>query len=139
MNINSVTLSGRLTADPEIKYFDSGAMNAKFTIAVDGWENGEKTAYFFNAEVWNSKDGKGQAQYTADYARKGMLVIVQGSLGQQKWQDRETGQKREKTVIKVSSIVIPKTAHSEQHEEPAPAPDPKPPQTNAVEPDDIPF
>ena len=115
-------------------------MKAGFTIAVDGWENGEKTAYFFSAEVWTGKDSKngGQAQYVADHARKGSLVFIQGSLGQQKWQDRDSGQKREKTVIRVASIVvIPKTTQSEQHEEPAPAT--KPPQPTAIEPDDIPF
>jgi hypothetical protein len=47
--MNSVSLIGRLTADPEIRYLDSGKAVAKFSIAVN--RNREEADYF-EVEAW---------------------------------------------------------------------------------------
>lgn len=101
-----ITLIGNVTADPEIRYFDSGKAKAEFTVAVNRtWNdaNGEKqeqTSYF-PVEAW---------QYLAeDVARvitKGVRVTVKGSIEQVSWNDKETGEKRSKFVTKASFIGI---------------------------------
>lgn len=106
MSSADITLIGNVTADPEIRYFDSGKAKAEFTVAVNRtWNdaNGDKqeqTSYF-PVEAW---------QYLAeDVARvitKGVRVTVKGSMEQVSWNDKETGEKRSKFVTKASFIGI---------------------------------
>ena len=42
MSINSVSTSGGLKADPELRYFESGNVLARFTLATDDYRGGEK-------------------------------------------------------------------------------------------------
>lgn len=72
---NLVFISGRLTADSEIMYFESGKCKATFTLAVDGYFNKEKITSFIKCEAW----GK-QAEFAAEYFKKGKNVSVFGEL-----------------------------------------------------------
>lgn len=95
MSINSVTLTGRVGNQPEVRYFESGSCVAQFSIAVDRYskENG-KEADWINIKLW----GK-QAQVAADYVRKGSLVGIVGRLEIEKWTDRQSGEERSKAVV----------------------------------------
>ncbi|MFH1609268.1 MAG: single-stranded DNA-binding protein [Candidatus Bipolaricaulota bacterium] len=80
-DVNRVLLTGRLTADPDLRYTQSGQALAKFTVAVNRvWQNPEtggqeKAADFIPIVVW----GK-QGETCAEYLRKGRLVAVDGRL-----------------------------------------------------------
>lgn len=53
--INNVTLVGRLTKDPELKYTPSNVAVAIFTLAVNRnfkGANGEREADFINCMMW---------------------------------------------------------------------------------------
>ena len=53
--INRVVLVGRLTRDPELRYTQSGAAVASFTIAVNRQftnSQGEREADFINCVIW---------------------------------------------------------------------------------------
>ena len=101
MAINTITLSGRMVADPELRYTQSGTAVANGSIAVtDGYGDNEKT-YFFNWEAW-----KHNAEYLANYAKKGMQVTLAGKLTQQTWQAND-GSNRSKVVINISDVVLP--------------------------------
>ncbi len=100
MGINSVTLVGRAGRDPEVKYFESGTVVANLTIAVNR-RNREDEPDWFNLEIW----GK-QAQVAADYVKKGSLIGISGSFKMDSWKDRNTGENRNKPVVRVDRLEL---------------------------------
>jgi single-strand DNA-binding protein len=84
--MNNVTLIGRLTRDPELRFVaGSGTAVTKFTLAVDRKLSKEKkremeqmnkpTADFIRVVVWGKS-----AEISANYLSKGSLVAVNGSI-----------------------------------------------------------
>ena len=100
MAINSVTLVGRAGRDPEVRYFESGTVVANLTMAVNR-RNREDEPDWFNLEIW----GK-QAQVAADYVKKGSLIGVTGSFKMDSWKDRQTGEDRNKPVVRVDRLEL---------------------------------
>ena len=100
MAINSVTLVGRAGRDPEVRYFESGTVVANLTMAVNR-RNREDEPDWFNLEIW----GK-QAQVAADYVKKGSLIGVTGSFKMDSWKDRNTGEDRNKPVVRVDRLEL---------------------------------
>lgn len=76
--MNKVILIGRLTADPEITITQRKGDEltiAKYTLAVDRLQNGEKTADFIRCVAF------GKLGELADiYLKKGMKIAVVGSI-----------------------------------------------------------
>ena len=72
--INRVVLVGRLTRDPELR--NSGSI-AVFTVAVDNLGK-EKSTSFIPCVVLNAT----RSETVGKFARKGMLVGVEGRLNQ---------------------------------------------------------
>jgi single-strand DNA-binding protein len=97
---NRVALVGRAGRDPEANYFESGAMVAKFTLAVNRRSRDDQPDWFA-LEIW----GK-QAQVAADYVRKGSLLGITGSFKLDRWTDRTTGEERSKPVINVDRLEL---------------------------------
>ncbi len=95
---NRAALIGRAGRDPEARYFESGAMVANFTLAVNRRSRDDEPDWF-NLEIW----GK-QAQVAADYVRKGSLLGIIGSFKLDRWTDRSTGEERTKPVITVDRL-----------------------------------
>jgi single-strand DNA-binding protein len=94
--MNKVTLIGRLTKDPELKFTPgSGNAVANFTLAVDRrfTKDGQKEADFIPVVVW----GK-QAESTATYVSKGKLIGVAGRI-QVRSYDAKDGTKRYVTEV----------------------------------------
>ncbi|MEB3287085.1 MAG: single-stranded DNA-binding protein [Vampirovibrionales bacterium] len=98
--MNSVILLGRLGQDPEIKYFDSGSVKAKFSLAVDrptaNKEN--RVTDWFNIEVW----GK-QAEFVGEWVKKGTLVTVVGQMEINRYND-QAGNSKEWLLIRASEV-----------------------------------
>lgn len=93
--MNNVTLIGRLTRDPELRFVaGSGTAVTKFTLAVDRKLSKEKkrefeqmgkpTADFIRIVVWGKS-----AETAANYLSKGSLVGVRGSIETGSYQDKE--------------------------------------------------
>ena len=72
--MNNVTLIGRLTKDPEVRYTADQMAIAKFTVAVDRFGK-EKQADFIPVTVF----GK-QAENCEKYLVKGRKVAIQGRI-----------------------------------------------------------
>ena len=72
--INRVVLVGRLTRDPELR---NGGSIAVFTVALDNLGK-EKTTSFIPCVVLNAQ----RSETVGKFARKGMLVGVEGRLNQ---------------------------------------------------------
>lgn len=92
MNINSVTLIGNLTRDPET--FAAGC-NLGLAVNERAKVDGEWTdrPSFFDIVVF----GK-QGEACAEYLSKGSPVAVQGRLTQDRWQT-DSGEKRSKVKV----------------------------------------
>lgn len=75
--MNSITLSGRLVKDPELKSLESGTKYARFKIAVSrvGAKDGQQKADFIPCIAWAKT-----AEILTQYAAKGSLVGVTGRL-----------------------------------------------------------
>ncbi|RCF65457.1 single-stranded DNA-binding protein, partial [Enterococcus faecium] len=72
--INNVTLVGRLTKDPDLRYTASGTAVATFTLAVNRNftnQNGNREADFINCVIWRKP-----AETMATLAKKGSLIGV---------------------------------------------------------------
>jgi len=140
-DINQVTLVGRLTRDPEIRYGQSGTAYCTLSVAVNRKafrEGAEDEVYFFDVKTFGKS-----AEFCGQYLTKGRQVAVSGYLSQNRWED-QSGQKRSKVEV-VADRVQFLGSGSGQGQGPAPASKPasEPPQTDYredfPEDDDIPF
>ncbi len=104
--VNSITLIGNLTRDPELRFTTNGTPVASFSVAVNkrvqSKESGEwvNDADFFNVVAWFKL-----AENLAASLNKGDRVIVIGRLAQQNWDDKQ-GQKRTEYKV-IANIVAP--------------------------------
>mgnify|MGYP000897110093 CR=1 FL=1 len=77
--MNKVIFLGRLTAEPELRYTTgSNIPMCTFSIAVDRpfqKQGEERQADFFRIVAWRST-----GEFASKYFRKGMRVLVEGSL-----------------------------------------------------------
>lgn len=85
--INNTTLVGRLTKNPELRYTGSGIAVLSFSLAVErNFTNaqGEREADFINCVAW-----RGTAETLANFAVKGSLVGITGSIQTRNYQNNE--------------------------------------------------
>lgn len=102
MTLNKVNLVGRAGRDPEVKYFESGKVVANFTIAVNrNTSNRDEPPDWFDLEVWDKT-----AEVAHNYVKKGSLIGISGSLKFDRWNDRTTGDERQKPVIRVDRLEL---------------------------------
>ncbi len=101
MSLNVVTLVGRVGGDPDVKYFESGSVVCRLTLAVNRRFSKTDQPDWFNLEMWGKT-----AEVAADYVRKGKLIGVKGSLKFEYWEDRNTGANRSKPVIRVDRLEL---------------------------------
>ncbi|HIB1875460.1 TPA: single-stranded DNA-binding protein [Enterococcus faecium] len=88
--INSVTLVGRLTKDPDLRYTASGTTVATFTLAVNRNftnQNGNREADFINCVIWRKP-----AETMATLAKKGSIIGIVGRI-QTRTYDNQQGQR----------------------------------------------
>jgi single-strand DNA-binding protein len=80
---------GNLGRDPEMRYTPSGVPVTSFSVATTRrWTNAngeqqEKTTWF-RVTCWRK-----QAELTAQYLKKGRLVLVEGDIDASSWTDKE--------------------------------------------------
>lgn len=85
--INNTTLVGRLTKNPELKYTGSGIAVVSYSLAVErNYTNaqGERETDFINCVAW-----RGTAETLANFAVKGSLIGVTGSIQTRNYQNNE--------------------------------------------------
>lgn len=133
--LNRVTLAGRLTRDPELRYLPSGTALCKIGLAVSRnykSKEGDKReeTLFINVTAWSQL-----AEYCGENLRKGRPVIVEGNLRSDEWEDKTTGQKRTSIEVRAQRI-----QHLDWADQGAPRSKPEPrPIEEPIPEDDIPF
>lgn len=104
-DINTVTVSGNLTRDPEVRAVPSSgqsvcslriAHNERFKNAEGEWA--DRTSYF-DVTIWS-----GLGEWMGRNLRKGQKVVVSGRLKWREW-DGPDGQKRQAVDITADSVV----------------------------------
>ncbi len=96
---NSVVIVGRLGQDPEIKYFESGSVKAKFSLAVDrSFSRENKVTDWFSIEVWGR-----QAEFVNEWVKKGALISVSGQLEVNRYND-QAGNPKEWPFIRANDV-----------------------------------
>jgi single-strand DNA-binding protein len=82
---NLVVLTGRLTADPELKTTANGIPVTTFSIAVDRrYRSGEeRQTDFINIVAWRQS-----AEFITKYFKKGNLIGIEGSIQTRRYQDK---------------------------------------------------
>ncbi len=102
--INSVTVSGNLTREPELRNLPGGgqsvcslriAHNDRYKDASGNWAD---RASYFDVSVWG-----GLGEWMANNLSKGQKVVVSGRLKWREWGDE--GNKRQAVDISADSVV----------------------------------
>lgn len=83
--MNICVLMGRLTRDPETRFSTQGSGVGRFSIAVDRRfkREGQPDADFFDCVCFGR-----QAEFMEKYLRKGTKVVINGSIQNNNYQDR---------------------------------------------------
>ncbi|MEM9245675.1 MAG: single-stranded DNA-binding protein [Cyanobacteria bacterium P01_F01_bin.153] len=99
MSLNVVNLVGRVGGDPDMRYFESGTVLCRLTLAVNRPTKNDDQPDWFSLEIW------GKAAETAgNYVRKGSLLGVQGRLSIDTWTDRNTNAQRSAPKVRVDQF-----------------------------------
>ena len=139
-DLNRVTIIGRLTRDPELKYIQSGSAVANFSIAnnrIYNTNNGERKedVSYFDCITWGKL-----GETVAEYMQKGRRIAVEGRLQQRRWEDQE-GNKKSKIEIVADNIQFldSKSSSDTSTDNQAEIPQPVGASDNPFSDDDIPF
>lgn len=89
--MNKVTLLGRLTSDPEIRYTNNGKAVANFTMAIDRGK--DKGTDFIPVVFWDKI-----AETVGNYVKKGQRLLIEGRL-QVRFYENTNGEKRRVTEV----------------------------------------
>lgn len=85
--MNSVNITGRFVADPEVKTTQNGTAVCSFAVAVDKRykpkELGEPAADFIDCVAWRHT-----AEFIGKYFSKGRMVAISGSLQPRTYKDK---------------------------------------------------
>lgn len=101
--INNVVLVGRMTKDADLQYTASNIAVATFNLAVNRNfknQNGEREADFINCVIWRQ-----QAENLANWAKKGALVGIVGSIRTRNYENQQ-GQRVYVTEVVADSFQI---------------------------------
>ena len=103
--MNTATIVGRVGRDASegFKAFDSGKMKANFSVAVNRWDSKTKAEVtdWFNVEIWDR-----QAEFAAEYVKKGRLIAIDGAIANNRWVDKTTNSERESFFIRANTIKL---------------------------------
>lgn len=96
--LNHITIMGRLTRDPELRYTQSQIPVASFTVACDrdfgGRDGGEKQTDFIDCVAWRQT-----GEFVSKYFTKGSMAVVSGRLQIRDWTDRDGNKRRSAEIV----------------------------------------
>ena len=93
---NLVVLTGRLTADPELKTTQNGISVTTFSIAVNrNYRAGEEQQTdFINIVAWRQR-----AEFITKYFKRGSLIGIEGSIQTRKYQDKNGNNRKAVEIV----------------------------------------
>ena len=117
--LNHITVMGRLTRDPELRYTQSQTPVASFTVAVDrdfpNKQTGERETDFIDCVAWRST-----GEFVSKYFQKGSMAVVSGRLQLRDWTDQH-GNKRRSAEIVADNVYFGESKRRDDGSAPPPA------------------
>lgn len=108
--LNHITIMGRLTRDPELRYTQTQVPVASFTVACerDYAQNGQRETDYVDVVAW-----RGTGEFVQKYFQKGSMIVVSGRLQSRKWQDRD-GNNRTSWEVNADSVYFGESRRDNQ-------------------------
>lgn len=138
--MNSLTITGNLGKDADIRYLPDGSAVCNFSVADS--QGKDKPSIWWSCALFGKR-----AESLAQYLTKGQQVTVVGTVTEREYVGKEDGQKRKSMDVRVTDVAL----QGGKREEAAPAPRAQAPRTAEKAPqprpasgfddmdDDIPF
>ncbi len=101
--INKVTLVGRLGADPEIKYLETGVAVIRVGVATSENYKGKDGNWVEQTDWHDVVAWRDLAERISKNAKKGHLLYIEGKLTTRTWQDKD-GNNRRTTEVVASTV-----------------------------------
>jgi len=101
--VNSFEAIGWLGSDPELRYTPAGVAVANFSVATKrpSHADGAPKTEWIPIECWEKL-----AETIARHLHKGSRVRVVGLLTTRSWEDRESGHRRSKMVVRAENVLF---------------------------------
>ena len=100
--LNRITIMGRLTGDPVMRYTQSQTPVASFSLAVErdfgNRDTGDREVDFINCVALRNT-----ADFVTKYFKKGSMAVVSGRLQIRNWKDKD-GNSRQSAEVVVDNI-----------------------------------
>ncbi|MFM2309914.1 MAG: hypothetical protein RLY87_2036 [Chloroflexota bacterium] len=104
--LNSVELIGWLGNDTELKTIGAKSKVCSFNVATKRMTGNATSGFAYESEWMTVEAWDKLAERCAKNLSRGSRVLVRGSLLTQTWDDKQTGVKRYKTVVRASDCVV---------------------------------
>lgn len=110
-DLNKVMLIGRLGTEPELRYTQQGVPVTTFRMAIsrqwrDGEGNTRDETEWFTVVAWNRL-----AEICNDHLHKGARAYIEGRLQNRSWEDPQSREKRYRTEVIASDMIMLETRH----------------------------
>lgn len=108
--MNNFFATGNLADTPTLKYVQTASgdepvaeMRAFFDRPVPDGSGGfkDKGGFWCDVEIWGNR-----AERCANLLRKGCRVVVSGTLVQERWPDKDTGEEKWKFCVKADIVAL---------------------------------
>ena len=138
--MNSITITGNLGKDAEMRALNDGTSVLSFSVADN--QGKDKPSIWWNASLFGKR-----ADSLQQYLTKGQQVTVVGTVSEREWTDKE-GNKRKSMDVRVNDIALQGGKRDEGERQPSRAAPARQPQRSAAPAggggfedmdDDIPF
>jgi single-strand DNA-binding protein len=106
MDINNLTITGHLTADPELRHTPKGFACCNLRIAINRSHKSSEGALkeetiFIDVVAW-----KEMGELCHKHLVKGKRVGVTGRLVEDVWTDKQSGQPRSKFKVNATEVIF---------------------------------
>ena len=122
--MNSLTITGNLTRDAELRSLNDGTAVLSFAVADN--QGKDKTAIFWNCSLFGKR-----ADSLQQYLTKGQQVTVIGTVSERGWTDKD-GNKRKSMDVRVNDIALQGGRREEGERQPSRAAPARQPQRSAA-------
>ena len=104
-SINKTFLLGNVGKDPQVSSIPGG-IAANFSLATTDREK-DKQGNWVDRTEWHNLVAYGRtAEIVRDYVTKGTHLFIQGKIQTKSWDDKQSGQKRQRTEIFVQDLTL---------------------------------
>lgn len=102
---NKAILIGRLTAEPELKYTQSGTAVVSFRLAVYRpykGQDGQRQADFITIQAWRQT-----AEFIAQYFHKGDPIVIEWPIQTRSYEDKHGNKRTAVEVVADQAFFLP--------------------------------